>query len=137
MEYFDQLDGDRKYCQLKSGPNALNRDDVRTVKVHFKAVINLSRTNNLKIPHENLVFALIYGEQQDANSFIKELEQDYVVLYAKEFWYKFTGVDDFYFDLIKAAGEVARDVNMKSIVEDVIENLSLSVEDKFKELYKK
>jgi len=137
IEFIDQLDGDRKYCQLKSGPNALNNDDVVTIKGHFRGVINLSRTNNLKIPHENLVFALIYGEQEDANSFIKALEEDHVILYAQDFWHRLTGDDDFYFDLIKAAGEVARDVDMKSIVEDVIDKLSSSVEDKFKELYKK
>ena len=137
IEFIDHLDGKRKYCQLKSGPNALNKDDVDTIKGHFKGIIHLSRTNKLRIPHEDLVFALIYGEESDANSFIKKLEEDHVVLYAQEFWHRFTGDDKFYFDLIKAAGEMAREVDMKSIVASVIDKLSLSVEDKFKELFKR
>jgi hypothetical protein len=137
IEFIDHLDGERKYCQLKSGPSALNNDDVETIKGHFKGVLHLSRTNNLRIPHENLVFALTYGEKEDANSFIKKLEKDHVVLYAKDFWHRFTGDELFYYELISAAGEVANEVDMKSVVEDVISKLSLSVEDKFKELYNK
>ena len=36
IEFIDQLDMRKKYCQLKSGPYALNRDDVTTVKKPFQ-----------------------------------------------------------------------------------------------------
>src|SRR5699024_6610115 len=35
IEYIDKLDGRRKYCQIKAGPNTINKDDVETIKGHF------------------------------------------------------------------------------------------------------
>ena len=49
IEFEDQLDGRKKYCQLKSGPNTINKDDVETISGHFTAAKNLARTNNLNI----------------------------------------------------------------------------------------
>ena len=33
------IDGEKKYCQLKSGPDTINKDDVETIAGHFKSVI--------------------------------------------------------------------------------------------------
>jgi len=128
IEFIDQHDNRKKYCQLKSGPNAINKDDVQTIKGHFKGVMNLARTNNLSINTTDLIFCLIYGEAKEKNAFIKEVEKDYVVHIGAEFWYRFTGDRSFYQDLIKAAGEVARNIDMKAVVDDVIRELSVSIE---------
>ena len=53
---FISTDGKRKYCQLKSGPNALNRDDVKTIKGHFDGVRRLARTNNKDVGINDMVF---------------------------------------------------------------------------------
>ena len=45
IEYIDIEDGERKYCQVKAGPNTINKDDVPVIKEHFRSVINLGRTN--------------------------------------------------------------------------------------------
>jgi len=47
IEFTDCMDSRKKYCQLKSGPNSINRDDVTTIKNHFRGAINLARQNNL------------------------------------------------------------------------------------------
>tara|TARA_R110002049_G_scaffold297831_2_gene487214 strand:+ start:1915 stop:2397 length:483 start_codon:yes stop_codon:yes gene_type:complete len=49
IEFIDALDGRKKYCQLKSGPNTINFDDVETIFNHFNGTVNLVRTNNLNI----------------------------------------------------------------------------------------
>jgi len=135
IEFEDQTDGRRKYCQLKSGPNSINRDDVSTIKNHFKTIKNRARTNRGDVRISDLVFCLIYGEDDEKNSFIKELEQDYNVFIGKEFWHRFTGDIDFYKHLIITAGEVAREVDMKDVVNGVIDELSKKVEQRFKDLF--
>ena len=134
IEFIDQIDKRKKYCQLKSGPNAINQDDIKTIKDHFQGVKNLARTNNLHIDLGDLIFCLTYGEESEKNSFIKKLEKDYTVYMGKEFWQRFTGDKYFYRDLILTAGEIAKEVNMKNIVDEVIEDLSKNIEKRFKAL---
>lgn len=135
MEFIDKIDGRRKYAQLKSGPNAINRDDVITIKNHFREAINRSKTNNLGLQHQDLVFCLLYGEPHEKNSFIKELERDHPVFIGKEFWHRFTGDKDFYRDLVVAMGEVANDVDMKKAVKEVIAALAPQIEKKLKDIF--
>jgi hypothetical protein len=134
IEFIDQIDKRKKYCQLKSGPNAINQDDIKTIKDHFQGVKNLAKTNNLHIDLSDLIFCLTYGEESEKNSFIKKLEKDYAVYMGKEFWQRFTGDKYFYRDLILTAGEISKEVNMKSIVDGVIEDLSKNIEKRFKAL---
>ncbi len=134
IEFIDQLDGRKKYCQLKSGPNALNRDDVATIKNHFKELQNRSRKNEGDVRIGDLVFCLIYGEKSEMNAFVKELGADYNIFIGKEFWQRFTGDEHFYRDLIISAGQIANDVDMKNVVEDVITDLSVKIDDTFKRI---
>lgn len=135
IEFEDKVDGRRKYAQLKSGPNAINRDDVTTIKDHFKELINRARTNSLDIQHNDLVFCLLYGEAEEKNAFIQELETDYTVHMGKEFWTRFTGDEHFYRDLSIAMAEVANEIDMKEMVEGVIDELAPKIKAKFDEIY--
>jgi len=136
IEFIDQVDKRKKYCQLKSGPNAINKDDITTIDNHFKAVKNLAKTNNLKLQYGDLVFALTYGEKNEINAFVGALEKRSITVYVgKEFWHRFTGDEDFYKHLIIACGEVAKEINMKDVVDNVINDLSKTVEERFKNLY--
>ncbi len=108
IEFIDHLDNRKKYCQLKSGPNALNRDDVTTIKNHFKELQNRSRKNEGDVRLGDLVFCLIYGEGGEINSFIKELGNDFNIHIGKDFWHRFTGDKHFYRDLIVSAGQLPR-----------------------------
>lgn len=136
VEFIDQLDGRRKYCQLKSGPNAINRDDVDTIENHFRSIKNLARTNNLDLRYGDLVFALMYGERKEVNSFIPILEgRDVVVLVGEEFWHRFTGDQTFYRHLIVAAGEVAQEINMKESINEVVQALSKDINQKYDDLF--
>lgn len=131
IEFIDQIDQRKKYCQLKSGPNAINRDDVTTIKNHFREIQNRSRFNQGDVRIGDLIFCLIYGESDEKNSFIRELEQDYNVFIGRDFWHRFTGDSNFYRSLIQASGEVANDIDMKEIVDEVILELSHQIEERF------
>jgi hypothetical protein len=128
IEFIDAEDGRRKYCQLKSGPQALNKDTVETISNNFKRVINLSRTNNQPLQTNDLVFGLLYGEVSEFNSFVKMLSQDYEVYIGEKFWYRLTGDKGFYYDLAKAMAEVAEEVDAKDIVSETIDKLAGDIE---------
>ncbi len=38
IEFIDAIDGRKKYCQVKAGPETINKDDVETISSHFNAV---------------------------------------------------------------------------------------------------
>lgn len=128
IEFIDQLDGNRKYCQLKSGPNTINKDDVETIAGHFKNVINLGRVNGLRIPHEDMIVGVIYGEPNGLNGHYKRIESQYYfpVIIGEEFWYRLTGDKDFYHDLIRVIGEVAVEANFAEEIKDLIKELAAS-----------
>src|SRR5699024_6782994 len=49
IEFVDKIDGFYKYCQIKAGPNTINKDDVETIKDHFAGVRKLARTNGKRL----------------------------------------------------------------------------------------
>nr|HMQ44331.1 PmeII family type II restriction endonuclease [Mariniflexile sp.] len=127
----DALDGRKKYCQLKSGPNTINFDDVETIFNHFKGIVNLARTNNLNISINDLVVGVVYGETSELSSHYKRINQNYPVLIGKEFWFRLTGKEDFYLDLIDAIGEIALEVDGTKVLHQTIEALAKEIEAKF------
>lgn len=130
IEFIDQLDGQRKYCQLKSGPNTINKDDVETIAGHFKSILNLSRTNNLRIPREDLIVGVIYGKPDDLSNFYKKItkEHQFPVYIGQNFWHRLTGDATFYDDLLAAIGSVAIEADFSKEFEEVIRTLSQTEE---------
>ncbi|MBT8124764.1 MAG: restriction endonuclease [Gammaproteobacteria bacterium] len=135
IEFIDQIDGAKKYCQLKSGPNTINRDDVETIAGHFRGAINLARTNNIRIGIDDLVVGVIYGEPNELSGHYKRITNDYhhPIIIGQSFWHRLTGDEDFYFDLIKSISQVAIESNFEYELDVVIEQLSSS--DYITELY--
>lgn len=126
IEFMDQIDNTRKYCQLKAGPNTINKDDVETLAGHFRGVINLGRTNNLRLTHEQLIVGVIYGEREELSSHYKRLESQFYhpVHPGKDFWHRLTGDPDFYSDLSRAIGQVAIESDYTNELEEVIQKLA-------------
>ncbi len=136
IEFIDQIDGNRKYCQLKAGPNTINKDDVESIAGHFKSVINLARTNNLRIPHDDMIVGVLYGEPSDLSSHYKRITNQYYypVIPGQEFWHRLTGDKDFYKDLVEAITSVATESDFCEQLEDVIQELAKT--EKIKSLEK-
>lgn len=132
IEFIDAIDGRKKYCQIKSGPNTINHDDVQTIFGHFDGIINLARTNNLNVGFQDLMVGIIYGEKQDLSSHYKSIDQRFPVFIGKDFWHHLTGKEDFYYDLIDAFGEVALEVDGGAALRITIQKLAREIEVKFK-----
>jgi len=116
IEFEDQLDGHKKYCQLKAGPNTINKDDVETIHGHFGAIRRLSNTNNLRIPPDDLIIGVLYGEHQDLSGHYLRLENEYnhSVIVGRDFWQRLTGDASFYHDLVAAIVQVAEQLRNNS-----------------------
>jgi len=130
IEFIDQIDGSKKYCQLKAGPNTINKDDVETIANHFNGVRNLARTNKLKIGLDDMIVGVIYGQESQLSSHYKRITKQYhyPVIIGQEFWHRLTGDNHFYFDLIKVIGSVACDADYSQEFKEIIQSLSKSKE---------
>jgi len=132
IEFIDAVDGRKKYCQLKAGPNTINHDDVTTIINHFNGVRTLARTNNLNVGINDMIVGVVYGEAEELSSHYKRIGNSYPVIIGKDFWHRLTGKDNFYFELIDAIGEVALEVDASKIVEHTIKTLAVEIEEKYK-----
>ncbi len=85
IEFIDAIDKRKKYCQIKSGPNTINHDDVETIFNHFQATINLARTNNLNIGVNDLTVGVVYGEEQELSSHYLKIKSRFPVIVGRDF----------------------------------------------------
>lgn len=124
IEFVDAVDGRKKYCQAKLGPNTINKDDVKTIHDHFRDARNLGKTNNLKVAVDDMVVAIMYGNPGQENGHYKRLsgEHGYPLLIGADFWHRLTGDQYFYADLL--------DGLLRSIVDAAVENDVASVLEK-------
>lgn len=134
IEFIDRIDGRRKYCQIKAGPNVINYDDVATIKDHFKKALAIAKTNSMDMRHEDLILCIIYGETSQKSSFIRKVEEDYAVLIGKEFWERVIGDGSFYKDLFIALKEVSAKCNCRKMVNDTVNELSKDIASKYPDL---
>ncbi len=132
IEFIDKVDGRKKYCQIKAGPNTINKDDIETISGHFQGVKNLARTNKLTIGYDDLVVGVFYGTPDDLSNHYKTINKEYPVIAGQEFWYRLTGELDFYQKLTDAIGDVASEVDGSEMIEEVISALAKEIEETLK-----
>src|SRR5699024_1120033 len=133
IEFIDKLDGRRKYCQIKAGPNTTNKDDVETIKGHFSSVRNLARSNNMNISYNDLIDVLFYGTHDELSGHDKKINQEYPVIIGYEFWYRLTGEENFYQRLTDAIGDIATEYDGSKLLEQVIDDLAIEIEQSLSE----
>ena len=126
IEFEDQLDGRRKYCQIKAGPNTINKDDIKTIKDHFIGIKNLAKTNRIKDFNAgtDCIVGVFYGRNSDLSSSYRTINKDFPVYVGKEFWLRLTGDENFYFELINTFAEVADDINGTDFLEETLTSLA-------------
>lgn len=126
IEFDDALDGRHKYCQVKLGPNTINKDDVVTIHNHFKTARNLGRTNNVRVEQGDLVVAIVYGEPGQESGHYKKLrdEHDHPLYIGQEFWHRLTGDENFYVELLRAISEVAIEARGVTLLDETIQKLA-------------
>lgn len=127
IEFIDAIDGRKKYCQLKLGPNTINKDDVTTIHNHFSAIRRLASANfNQNIGFQDLVVGVLYGEEASLSAHYKKLQEEhnYALYVGQEFWYRFTGDEDFYFDLQSSMAQVARESDLNRDLQEAVKVLA-------------
>ena len=118
IEFFDALDGRKKYCQVKAGPNTINFDDITTIKNHFTSIRNLARQNglvNLNMGTDCIV-GVFYGTNETLSSFYRRINEANPVYVGKDFWHRLTGSELFYQNLIDAIGSVTEEIDARGII---------------------
>ena len=107
IEFIDAIDGRKKYCQCKAGPETINKDDVATILGHFKKLVGKARLDRIPLQTDDMIVGILYGEKMSAN--YKTINAAYPVYIGAEFWERLTGDKDFYNRLAKAFGEVVEE----------------------------
>lgn len=131
IEFIDAYDNRKKYCQLKSGPNTINKDDVKTIVDHFQSVQNLARTNNLDLRFDDMIVGVIYGDKNELSSHYRKIDKQYPVIVGKEFWYRLTGKENFYFEISNVIGQVALEIDDTQKLQETISKLSNEIREVF------
>ncbi len=131
IEFTDQLDTRKKYCQIKSGPNCINFKDVDPIKGEFTKARRTAQTNHLDIGVNDLMIGVLYGNEKMLNNFFVTISKDYPVVIGKEFWYRLTGEDKFYENLIEVIKEVSIEVDATRIIEETLDSLTIEVSEHF------
>jgi hypothetical protein len=127
VEFIDFTDNRKKYCQLKAGPNNINKDDVKTILGHFTEFRNRARKNHIQnLQFDDLIVGVLYGEPTKLSSHFKKVQLTHPVYVGKEFWYRLTGQEDFYEQLIDAIASVSL-VDGRKLLEDAIDSLALEL----------
>ena len=124
IEFIDVTDGRKKYCQVKAGPNTINHDDVTTIVNHFQGVRRLARTNGLGLQMTDCIVGVFYGTEGELSQHYKRINEDYPVYVGVDFWYRLTGDQHFYGDLIDAFAEVADEMDSSNLISNIIERLA-------------
>lgn len=106
IEFIDALDGRRKYCQLKAGPESVNDNEATTILHNFKHLIGKTRLDQLPFNIDDLIVGILFGENINLSTNYQIIDTHYPVYCGIHFWERITGDKDFYYRLVKAFGEV-------------------------------
>lgn len=127
FEFVDALDGRKKYCQCKAGPQTINKDDINTILGHFKHLIGKARLDRIPLQMDDMIVGVLYGERISAN--YKTIATTYPVYCGAEFWEHITGDRNFYYQLAKAFGDVVEEDNIdgSSLIIKKIEDIAMEI----------
>jgi len=128
IEFEDALDGRKKYCQCKAGPQTINKDDIATILGHFKHLHNKARLDRLNVQIDDMIVGVLYGEGDELSDHYKIINSHYPVYIGTEFWEHLTGDAHFYHRLAKAFGEVVEeDSEAGIIVKGIVSELTSDI----------
>ena len=111
IEFEDKVDGRKKWCQLKSGPNTINSEDVNPLLAKFTTVTNLARTNAISLNNSDLILGVLYGDESQLSQHYKAIDKQFPVIIGNEFWHRLTGYPDFYKKLVDKLDDMILNMN--------------------------
>lgn len=130
IEFKDKIDGRKKWCQLKSGPNTINSEDVNPLIKKFKDTIRLARTNDALAGSNNndFIVGVLYGDASELSMHYKEINKDHPVVIGKDFWHRVTGFPNFYDKLVKKLHEIITNLDTKDFLKEGCDELMKEIE---------
>lgn len=132
IEFVDAIDGRRKYCQCKAGPQTINKEDIATILGHFKYLMNKSRLDRMGLQFDDLIVGVLYGERDNLSANYKAIDAHYPVLCGADFWERLTGDKEFYNRLAKAFGEVVEEdgIDGSALILQKVDEIAQEIMDK-------
>lgn len=129
IEFFDKLEKREKWCQLKSGPNTINSEDVKPLIKKFTDTIQLARTNNaLKgIRNTDFIVGVLYGESDELSMHYKLIDKTHPVIIGRDFWHRITGFPKFYDKLVIALHECISNLDTKDFIQKGCDDLAVEI----------
>lgn len=126
IEFFDKIDGRKKWCQLKSGPNTINSEDVNPLIKKFTNTIRLARTNDALLGSNNndFVVGVLYGEQAQLSMHYRKIDEIHPVIIGRDFWHRVTGFPNFYDGLVTELHKIINNLDTKEYITKGCEELS-------------
>lgn len=130
IEFIDKIDNRRKWCQLKSGPNTINSEDVKPLIKKFTDTINLARTNKAfkNINNTDFIVGVLYGEQDELSMHYKLIDKTHPVIIGKDFWHSITGFPNFYEGLVENLQALIENIDTQDLIHKGVEELAKEIE---------
>lgn len=130
IEFIDALDGRKKYCQCKAGPQTINKDDVATILGHFTHLQNKARLDRLPIQINDMIVGVLYGRAEELSGNYKNIDKVCPVYCGQDFWERLTGDKTFYRRLARAFGEVVEEdgIDGSQIIKKKVNEIAQEIE---------
>ncbi|WP_118194689.1 PmeII family type II restriction endonuclease [Albibacterium indicum] len=130
IEFIDKTDNRRKWCQLKSGPNTINSEDVKPLIAKFTKTIHLARTNKAlsNINNNDFIVGVLYGDVDELSMHYKVIDKTHPVFIGKDFWHRLTGFPNFYSGLVKSLHELIDNLDTQDLINEGVEQLTKEIE---------
>ena len=129
IEFLDKIDHRKKWCQLKSGPNTINSEDVNPLLKKFSSVANLARTNQIHLNNSDLILGVLYGEEKQLSQHYKRIDEKHPVIIGAEFWHRITGYSKFYEKLVLHLDKMIFSLDTEDFFKEGCSILAKEIED--------
>ncbi|WP_052596954.1 PmeII family type II restriction endonuclease [Aureispira sp. CCB-QB1] len=128
IEFIDKVENRKKWCQLKSGPNTINSEDVKPLINKFTKVANLARTNSIQLNNSDLILGVLYGEEKQLSQHYKNIDKTYPVIVGRDLWHRITGFPNFYPKLVSELDTLILNLETKDFFKEGYLALSKEIE---------
>jgi hypothetical protein len=131
IEFVDKLDKRKKWCQLKSGPNTINSEDVQPLIKKFTSTIQLARTNRSLdgISNNDFIVGVLYGEISELSMHYKEIDKTHPVIIGRDFWHRITGFPKFYDGLVSELQKCINKLDTKDLINVGCDKLAIEIQN--------
>jgi Type II restriction endonuclease EcoO109I len=129
IEFVDKIDKRKKWCQLKSGPNTINSEDVQPLIKKFTTTIQLARTNKAfkGLSNNDFIVGVLYGESVELSMHYKEIDKVHPVIVGRDFWRRITGFPNFYEKLVTDLHKSIAQLDTNELIEKGYKKLAKEI----------